>query len=234
MTHNDKERFLLEHNRLSLFSLQSTLVLLTEFKEANLSLFLDNDWPIGTLEKPFTKWLAPVLLARREKQLIDAYENYSDAIFRYCYYRSFDKESANDFVQETYSKTWKYIFAGNEVENIRAFLYKIVKNVIIDDLRKKKISSLDYLMEKGFTPGVDTRQKTEDHFVSQEIMEIIKSLSEKYRDVMMLKYINDFSTKEIAFRLHETENSVYIKTSRGIKKVREILRDQESKLNSKK
>ena len=77
-------------------------------------------------------------------------------------------------MSETYSKTWKYIFAGNEVENIRAFLYKIVKNVIIDDLRRKKSSSLDYLMEKGFTPGVDPRQKTEDHFAGQEIIEIIK------------------------------------------------------------
>jgi len=70
---------------------------------------------------------------KKEKQFIDAYDKYSEAIFRHCYYRVFDRERAKDFVQETFCKTWKYIVDGNDIENIRAFLYKTANNLIIDE-----------------------------------------------------------------------------------------------------
>jgi RNA polymerase sigma-70 factor (ECF subfamily) len=161
-----------------------------------------------------------------EKQFLEAYETHSDAIFRYCYYRVFDREKAKDFVQETYFRLWKYMVKGTEVENIRALLYKIARNIIIDESKKKKSSSLDQIMEKGFSPSQDPRQKTEDYFTGKEIIEIVKSLEEKYRDVIIMKYIEDLSTKEISEALGETENNVYVRICRGIEKVKEILKKQ--------
>lgn len=167
-------------------------------------------------------------MADKQKQFLQAYDDHSDAIFRYCYYRVFDREKAKDCVQETYCRTWKYMTDGKAVENIRALLYKIARNIIIDESRKKKSSSLDQIMEKGFSPYIDNRQKTQDYFTGKEIVTIIKSLDEKYRDVILMKYIDDLSTKEIAFAIDETENNVYVRISRGLEKVKEILRNQKS------
>lgn len=164
----------------------------------------------------------------KEQQFLSAYEQYSDAIFRYCYYRVFDREKAKDYAQEAYCRTWKYLAEGKEVENIRAFLYRTAGNIIIDESRKRKAISLDGIMEKGFTPKNDPRQKTQDYFTGKEIIHIIKSLDEKYRDVILMKYVDDLSTKEIAFALNETENNVYVRLSRGMEKVKEILKTQES------
>ncbi|OGZ72971.1 MAG: hypothetical protein A2908_00125 [Candidatus Staskawiczbacteria bacterium RIFCSPLOWO2_01_FULL_38_12b] len=162
----------------------------------------------------------------KQQQFLDAYDNYSNAIFRYCYYRVFDKEKAKDCVQEAYCRTLKYMAENGEIENIRAFLYKIARNIIIDESRKRKISSLDHIMEKGFSPYIDTRQKTQDYFTGKELLVIVKSLDEKYKDVILMKYIEDLSIKEIAFALNETENNVYVRISRGLEKVKEILKNQ--------
>jgi len=161
-------------------------------------------------------------------QFTKAYEAYSDAIFRYCYYRVFDREKAKDYMQEAYCRTWKYIADGKVIENIRAFIYRTANNIIIDEVRKKKSTSLDYMMEKGFAPSTDLRNKTENYFTGKEIMGIIQSLEEKYRDVVLLKYVDDLSTKEIASVLNETENNVYVRLSRGLQKVKQIVHSQEA------
>ena len=166
-----------------------------------------------------------------EQQFTQAYQAYADAIFRYCYYRVFDREKAKDYMQEAYCRTWKYISEGKTIENIRAFLYRTASNIIIDEARKKKSISLDYIMEKGFAASHDPREKTEHYFMGKEIIGIVKSLEEKYRDVILLKYVEDLSTKEIALILNETENNVYVRINRAIVKVREIVQQQEHKTN---
>ena len=163
-----------------------------------------------------------------EQPFLEAYEKYADAIFRYCYYRVYDREKAKDHMQEAFSRTWKYIAQGNQVDNIRAFVYRTANNIIIDEVRKKKATSLDQIMEKGFTPSTDPREKTQNYFMGQEIIAIVKSLDEKYRDVILLKYIEDLSTKEISHILNETENNVYVRMNRGLQKVKEIVKNQET------
>ncbi len=168
-----------------------------------------------------------------EQQFTQVYEKYSDAIFRYCYYRVFDREKAKDVMQEAYSRTWKYLNEGKQVDNIRAFIYKTANNIIIDDFRKKKQVSLNQIMEKGFSPSTDPREKTDHYFAGQEILEVVKSLDEKYREVILLKYVEDLSTKEIAMVLNETENNIYVRLNRGFAKVKEIMATSEAELKLK-
>jgi|SRR3989344_1931016 len=169
-----------------------------------------------------------------ERQFTEAYDAYSDAIFRYCYYRVFDRDKAKDFMQEAYCRTWKYIAEGKKVDNLRAFLYRTANNIIIDEFRKKKSFSLNQIMEKGFTPSIDMREKTEHYFAGQEIISIVKSLDEKYRDVIILKYVEGLSTKEMAMVLEETENNIYVRLNRGFAKVKEIIAQSEAALQAKK
>ena len=50
------------------------------------------------------------------------------------------------------ASTGSYVRSGHEVESFRPFLYKVLNNLIIDEYRKTKESSLDALME---IEGVD-------------------------------------------------------------------------------
>lgn len=62
----NKEKFLMEHNRLSPLSLQANLALLTQFREAKISLFKDNDWSVDKLRRHFILWLTSLPLAEKE------------------------------------------------------------------------------------------------------------------------------------------------------------------------
>jgi len=54
---NQKQQFLLEHNKLSPSNLHATLVMLTCFKKDKPALFKDNKWSIDKLRRPFLLWL---------------------------------------------------------------------------------------------------------------------------------------------------------------------------------
>jgi|SRR3989344_533818 len=158
------------------------------------------------------------------EEFMKAYEKYSDAIFRYCYFRVYDRERAKDLVQETFMKTWDYIAQGNDIGNIRAFLYRVARNIIIDYTRKKKEDSLEALQESGFNPGLDERANKEIEFDFQAALQAIKSLDEKYREAVTMRYIEGYSPKEIARMIDETENVVSVRIHRGLQQLRKKIK----------
>ena len=66
------------------------------------------------------------------------YDQYSDAIFRFCMSRTGDRESAYDFTQETFMKTWNYISQEGILTQPKSFLYRVAYNIIVDHSRKMK------------------------------------------------------------------------------------------------
>ena len=159
-----------------------------------------------------------------EKQFLDAYEKYADAIFRHCSLRLSDKELAQDLTQEAFTRTWNYITEGSEIRNFRAFLYRVANNLIVDAYRKKKTISLDALQEKGVQIRHHKAEgEIQTHTEVNDVLEFIQKLDEKYREVVVMRYVDELSPKEIAEILDETENAVSVRIHRGLQKVRELL-----------
>ncbi len=158
----------------------------------------------------------------------EAYDQFSDAIFRYCHYKTSNREKALDLTQDTFIKTWEYLSSGKEVENLRAFLYRVAGNLIIDDSRKKKADSLDLLTENGFEARDEENEleNREKAFEGRIAMETVQKLDDKYRDVIIMRFVEDLEIKEIAKILKESENNVSVKIHRGIEKLKEILSEE--------
>ncbi len=156
-----------------------------------------------------------------EKQFLEAYDKYADAIFRHCYFRLMDRERARDLMQDVFLRTWDYLQKGATIENIRAFLYRVANNLVIDSVRKKSAVSLDFLQEQGFDPA-----KEEKAGATGEVSEVLRYVSliePQYRDVLLMRYVDDMGPKEIAEILEESENAVSVRLNRGIKKLREYV-----------
>ncbi len=158
-----------------------------------------------------------------QNSFLKAYEDFSDAIFRYCYFRLYHRELAKDLAQETFIKTWEYIAKGGKVQNIRAFLYRVARNLIIDESRKKRMFSLDLLREKGFDPAVSMEEEIQSHAGVRDVMKFLSDLEPKYREVIILRFVEDMSPKEIAEAIGESENNISVRLHRAIKKVRELI-----------
>ncbi|MDP3697721.1 MAG: RNA polymerase sigma factor [Candidatus Taylorbacteria bacterium] len=158
-----------------------------------------------------------------------AYEELSDAIFRHCWFKIGDREKAKDLMQDTFTKSWQYIAEGATVNNFKSFLYRVANNLIIDEYRKKKELSLDRLQEDGFEPGFDDRHKNENRIDAQFAISAINQLDEKYREVILMRYIDELSPKEIAEITGESENNVSVRLHRGINQLKDILDTNESR-----
>lgn len=156
-----------------------------------------------------------------------AYDEFSDAIFRYSYMQVRNRGKALDITQDTFIKTWEYLSSGRKVENLRAFLYKVAKNLVIDDSRKKKHSSIEEMAEKGFDVenGTDEISLHESAFEKKATLEFINKLKPRYRDVIVFRFIEDMSVKAIAEMLGESENNISVRIHRGLDKLRDIIEE---------
>ncbi len=160
-----------------------------------------------------------------EEEFLQAYDAYSDAIFRHCYYRLFDRERAKDVMQDTFMRTWEYLGKGEKVENIRALLYRIANNLIIDFVRKKKETSLDQLQEAGFDPAADDDMaRAGARLDGAQAVEALKQLDDSHREVLVMRYVNGLEPAEIAHITGETPNTVSVRLHRGLSKLRVILK----------
>lgn len=159
-----------------------------------------------------------------EAQFLAAFDEYSDALFRHAQLRLSDRERAIDVVHDTFTKVWGYIRKGYEIEQFRPFLYKVLNNLIIDEYRKRKESSLDALLE---TDGVDegsfeelTDQSVE-HLTAmidgKKAFALLADIPDQYREVIILRFVDGLGPKEISVLIEETENIVSVRLHRGLK-----------------
>lgn len=158
---------------------------------------------------------------KTEEVYLKGYNDYSDAIFRFCMLKTSKKDVALDLTQETFTKLWEYISEGNEVREMRPLLYRIAANLVIDYYRKKKSESLDLLTEKGFEPK---DEEIKDAYKSSEIEELYRKLEKidpKYKDILIMRFVNDLSIKEIAEVYDEHENTISVRIHRAIEKLKE-------------
>ena len=161
-----------------------------------------------------------------EEKFLAAHDKYVDALFRHCYFRVYDRELAKDIVRETFCRTWEFLANGREIENIRAFLYRVLHNLVVDEIRRKKSLSLERLMDEGFSPVDNSSPDVAQHLAAKEVMQGVELLGEPYRSAFVMRYIDELSPKEIARILGESENTVSVRIHRAIQKLRTIIKKE--------
>lgn len=158
-----------------------------------------------------------------EQEFIKAYDQFSDAIFRHCVFRVSDREKAKDLTQMAFVRLWDYMSQGKEIDNMRAFLYRIANNLIIDEYRKKKDESLDRMRdEDGFDIGFETMKDIETKDEHAQALALLECLPDKYREALVMRHVDGLSVKDIAHLTHETENVISVRIHRAIEKLRKL------------
>ncbi len=157
------------------------------------------------------------------KEFREAYDAYSDALFRYSLFKLSDREKARDVVQDTFVRYWEYLAADGKVDNTKAFLYRIASNAIVDNYRKRKEISLDLLAEDGYDPAdLDSHEKIARNLDSKHALELVNSLDDRSRDIVLLRYVEGLSVKEIAEILEERENTISVKIHSALKDLQSL------------
>ena len=159
--------------------------------------------------------------AALEHDFMAAYETNSDVLFRHVLIRVRDRDRAKDIVQEAFSRTWVYLSEGKKIEHIKAFLFRVANNLIVDGARRKKSSSLDVMMEEdGFEIADESLTDPAEKQGIREALKLLEMLDEMYRVVIVMRYMDEMSPREIAQILGVTENVVSVRIHRGIERLK--------------
>ncbi|MFA6414883.1 MAG: RNA polymerase sigma factor [Candidatus Paceibacterota bacterium] len=165
----------------------------------------------------------------QEKQFTQLYAEESDSIFRFCYFRTSDRDVAIDLMQETFLRYWEVLLReGKKVENKRAFLFTIARHCIIDWYRKKKTLSLDALVGETdadvevFMETTVSRKEIEMEHEARFLMEKIRDMDPLYQQVVYLNFVEGLAPKEIADIVGESSNTISVRIHRGIKQLRKL------------
>ena len=172
-----------------------------------------------------------------KQEFENAFDEYSDALFRHSCFRLSDHERARDLVQDAFMKAWDYARKEKSIKNWRALLYRILNNLIIDEYRKKKSTSLDALLEEdGVTEahfddlvvgGLQEEEARVDNLMKVEVLqEVLKELSAQERDIITVRIIDEMSVRETAEILKISIGSVHVRLHRALTKVKKILHEK--------
>ncbi len=153
--------------------------------------------------------------------LAHAHSDYEKMLNSHAFFKTQNHAMGQDMVQDTFVKTWKYLVRTGEISAMKAFLYHVLNNLIIDQYRKHKTVSLELLAQKGFEPG--TKNFAEHLFAildGKEAARLISLLPGAYHRVMEMKYIQELSAQEISNITGQSPASVAVQSHRGLKKLR--------------
>lgn len=180
------------------------------------------------------------LINKRIKQVLkgdqsayaDIVNHYQHKLYQICYRMLGSKEEAEDITQEAFVRAYVNLHTFDQKRKFSTWLYRIGTNLCIDRIRKKKP---DYYLdaEVAGTDGLDMySQIASDEQLPEEVLEQmelqeriqyeISRLPDKYRAVIVLKYIEELSLQEISEILDMPLGTVKTRIHRG----REALRKQ--------
>ena len=148
------------------------------------------------------------------------FQEYSDAIYRLCVYKTSKESVAHDLTQETFLRLWKTISSSKEIAKPKQYIYQITRNLIVDYYKSHKAVSLDELQEEGFEPKSN---ESSAELISEVLIlkEAIETLDQEFRDVVYMRFVEGMKVKEIAEVLDISENLVSVRINRGKKKLQE-------------
>lgn len=150
------------------------------------------------------------------------YQSHSDGIFRFCFLKTSNRDVALDITQETFTKMWEYIGQKNDpIREPKALLYRIATNLIIDYYRKKKSDSLDAMTEYGFDIATDLMNPEKTAEI-KELHSKLSKLEDKYKDILIMRFVEDMSIEEIAEVYDQHPNTISVRIHRAVEKLKSI------------
>ena len=158
-----------------------------------------------------------------------------DVLFNFALRTTGNGDDAHDLLQETYMKAFRFWDKYEKGSNVRAWLFRIMKNSYINRYRKetREPGMVDYGDVENFYDSIrdestdtnDLQQKMYNNMLSDEVTQALQSLPEDFRTVVILCDIEGLTYEEISDFLNCPIGTVRSRLHRGRKMLEDMLRD---------
>ncbi len=159
----------------------------------------------------------------------------ADSLYNFAYSLVLNEDDANDLVQDTYLKAWRFIDSYQEGTNAKAWLFKILKNTFINEYRRRKLRPAEVDYEDFITyhdadestqiGSLDLRNEVFSRMLGDEMTKAINELPVDFRAIILLCDVEEFSYEEIAKIIDIPIGTVRSRLFRARNMLKEKLRD---------
>lgn len=154
-----------------------------------------------------------------------------DAIYSAALRMSSNRAEAEDLVQDTYLRAYRFFDRFQPGTSIKAWLFKILRNTFINNFKKRanmpELVNFDQLRLSDSEPASPDNPEEEViyRFVDNEIKNAIEALPDEFRLVIELSDLEGFSYKETAEKVDRPIGTVMSRIHRGRRMLRNNLRE---------
>ena len=152
------------------------------------------------------------------------YDLFVNQIYRYVYFRVGAQE-AEDLTELVFLKTWENIrqYRSNN-RSFSSWLFRIAHNIVVDYYRSNRVNGELTEEYEDHRAEANTPHRAHMHFDQTLLSQIMHELKDHYRQILVLKYINDLSYEEIGFIMERSPSALRILQFRALKNLRHILK----------
>lgn len=149
----------------------------------------------------------------------EIYDRYADKVYRKCLSFVKDQAKAEDFTHDIFLKLIVRVGSFKENSKFSTWLFSITYNYCMDQLRTTK-----KLAEDELTENIDVIDDSDDinemEMDTKRLREVLEGISPEERTILLMKYQDDFSIKDIADTFGLTESAVKMRLKRTREKLR--------------
>jgi RNA polymerase sigma-70 factor (ECF subfamily) len=169
---------------------------------------------------------SPQRTAARQADFSSLHERHSREVWALAYARCLNSETALDVTQEAFLRLWKQWRAGELIDNPRAWLLRVARNLAEDTMKSAFHRNGTQLPE--VMNGVAARERLPIEALQRDetlrqVRRVLAQLPGADRDILTLRYALDYDTQRIAETLSIQATAVHMRLSRARQRMAQAL-----------
>ena len=156
-------------------------------------------------------------------EMIEICEAYFPGIYRFISYRINNRDEAEDLASEVFLRLVRSrdVIIGNT----QAWLYRVAKNIITDHYRRNSIRRSFIETSDDLNEYSDPKSDASARIKAYDIERSLKILTDEQYQVIILKFIEGYSTRETASIMEKTEGAVKGLQFRALQTMNDFFRE---------
>lgn len=185
-------------------------------------------WKAETINTNSQRDLLKLAQAGDSEAFAQLYDECSERIYRYIYFRVTDEQTAEDLTSHVFYKAWENLGRCKSTgAPFIAWLYTIARNAVIDHYRTRKHT---VALDEAVSLASDEPAPEDEldlQFKTESLREALGELTSEQRQVVVLKFISGMSTEEIAAHLGKRSGAVRALQMRALQALAGLMQKEE-------
>lgn len=184
---------------------------------------------LDTKEKISDKEIVEQIIATGDKELFHIlYERYADKVYRKCLLLTKDRETSKDLAHDILIKVFLNLSKLKKITNFSLWVHSITYNHCIDHLRSKQKVKYEDFEEQAFEniseEDIEREQQELKELQLSELEAVFEKLNEEEKLILLMRYQDGLSIKDIAHTLRIGESAVKMRLKRSRDHLAELLK----------